>query len=75
MSASYSWHPVDGAYHAEANQREGAVWVTVTQGAGGNSQTATFFFPTVSQARLVAAAFNDGPEPQTNGDEKDGPDN
>lgn len=82
MSNSFTWHPDGYAYHAEALTGPNVSWVRLKQGKGENRQECVFFFQTLSQARAVAAAFNDGPQPQiddgpqhqTNGD-PDGPDN
>lgn len=72
MSMRVSWHPTGHAYHARADESGGCFWVELCDGSGDDRRECTFFFPTQAQARAVAAAFNDGPPTQTNGD-PDGP--
>ena len=73
MSCSFSWHPIDYAYHAEAEQTGETFWVEISDGEWPSSMGATFFFSTMRQAEAVAAAFNDNLKPETNG-EPNGPD-
>lgn len=82
MSIRISWHPVDVAYHARADESGETFWVELSDGSGAERIEVIFFFPTQSQARAVAAAFNDGPQPQIDDNPQletkgvpDGPDN
>lgn len=69
MSMSCNWHPAGGAYNAEAKQRNGTIWVKISQFAGVEVQEIALFFDSVAHSRAVAAAFNQSRKPEAPSDD------